>query len=166
MNTQKQISKKEIWEILRRVKDPEIPVLTIEELGILREVEWKEGIWQIHITPTYVGCPAMDMITRYIQLTLDEHDIKNYNIHTLLSPAWTTDWIQPDALVKLKKFGIAPPMEQSHNKRDLLGRSQNVPCPRCDSTDTELISHFGSTACKAQYQCKACQEPFEYFKCH
>lgn len=154
-----------IRSLLEKVKDPEIPVLTIQDLGILRDVQFENDRYIITITPTYVGCPAMNLIERYIQLCLDEEGIENYEIKTVLSPAWTTDWMTEEGKEKLKNYGIAPPVQQNRIRRLENGEGMIV-CPRCKSKDTRVLSQFGATACKAQYQCNSCHEPFEYFKCH
>lgn len=153
--------KETIVTILREVADPEIPVLTIADLGILRDVEIRGDEINVIITPTYNGCPAMDMIAMNIRLALLEHGYKNIKITSVLSPAWTTDWISEEGKRKLKEYGIAPPVTRSDVPSDLL-----IECPQCHSTNTRLISEFGSTACKALYQCNDCKEPFDYFKCH
>lgn len=153
--------KETIVTILREVPDPEIPVLTIADLGILRDVEISNDGINVIITPTYNGCPAMDMIAMNIRLALLEHGYKNIKITSVLSPAWTTDWMSEEGKRKLKEYGIAPPASRSDVPSDLL-----IECPQCHSTNTRLISEFGSTACKALYQCNDCKEPFDYFKCH
>lgn len=166
------ISKKKIWEILEQVTDPEIPVLTITDLGILRDVrplpaspEWGgEPGFEVVITPTYSGCPAMDMIAMNIKLALLENGYKNIKITSVLTPAWTTDWMSQEGKSKLKEYGIAPP--QAESGRFKRPGSFHVPCPQCNSSNTKCISEFGSTACKALYQCNDCKEPFDYFKCH
>ncbi len=152
--------RKAIWSILQQVPDPEIPVLSILDLGIVRDVKINGDEIEIVITPTYSGCPAMDMISMDIRLKLIEHGYKNIKISSILSPAWTTDWMTEDGKRKLVEYGIAPPKMQS----DL---SDTPPiCPQCKSPHTKLLSQFGSTACKALYQCNDCKEPFDYFKCH
>jgi ring-1,2-phenylacetyl-CoA epoxidase subunit PaaD len=152
-----------IWQILSTVTDPEIPVLTIIDLGIVRDVKQAEdGSIEVIITPTYTGCPAMDMITMDIKMKLLENGYKNIKVTSVLSPAWTTDWMSEEGKQKLKEYGIAPPLSSGHSKWP----DDNVPCPLCRSTNTKLISEFGSTACKALYQCNDCKEPFDYFKCH
>lgn len=149
-----------IWKLLEQVPDPEIPVLSILDLGIVRDVKLHEGQAEIIITPTYSGCPAMDAISMDIRLKLIEHGYKNSKITSVLSPAWTTDWMTEEGKIKLNKYGIAPPKMSN----DL---SDSTPvCPQCHSADTKLLSQFGSTACKALYQCNDCKEPFDYFKCH
>lgn len=156
-----------IYEILETVSDPEIPVLTILDLGIVRNVKLDadSGEVEVVITPTYSGCPAMDFIEVNIRAALEEAGISDAKITTTLSPAWTTDWLTKSGKAKLKEYGIAPPVG-SADKLSLLGEKTAVECPRCGSTDTRLVSQFGSTACKALYQCKSCLEPFDYFKCH
>ena len=157
----------EIRQILSAVCDPEIPVLTIADLGILRDVQIVNDTIEITITPTYTGCPAMDMITMNIRLALIENGYKNISIKSILSPAWTTDWMTEAGKEKLKAYGIAPPnTTQSVCEPKLFAEAEAIQCPRCNSWHTKLISQFGSTACKALYQCKDCQEPFDYFKCH
>jgi ring-1,2-phenylacetyl-CoA epoxidase subunit PaaD len=160
------IDKQKVWDILATVTDPEVPVLTIIDLGILRDViisplsEGLEEVVEIIITPTYTGCPAMDMISMDIKLKLLENGLKNFKITSVLSPAWTTDWMSEDGKRKLKEYGIAAP----NKKYDIA--ADGVECPLCNSINTKLISQFGSTACKALYQCQDCKEPFDYFKCH
>lgn len=155
-----------IQSILEQVVDPEIPVLTIADLGILRSVEWNQEKeqWIINITPTYSGCPATDLISTQIRLTLLEHGIRNFSIRQVLSPAWTTDWMNEAAKEKLRQYGIAPPVGKSLDEATLENTA--VPCPRCGSTHTKLVSAFSSTACKAFYECLDCLEPFDHFKCH
>jgi ring-1,2-phenylacetyl-CoA epoxidase subunit PaaD len=161
MVTDASIEEKKIWSILETVTDPEVPVLTIIDLGIVRNViVQSDGSIEIVITPTYTGCPAMDMITMNIKLALAEHGYKNVKITSVLSPAWTTDWMSEEGKRKLKEYGIAPP-----DKKIIIPKD-GVECPLCHSLNTRLISEFGSTACKALYQCNDCKEPFDYFKCH
>ena len=152
------------WDAAARVVDPEIPVLTIADLGVLREVEVKDGCAEVAITPTYSGCPAMNMIALEIELALEREGFVRPKIRTVLSPAWTTDWMSEDGRRKLRDYGIAPPLAAS-SRRALFG-VQEVACPQCSSADTELLSEFGSTSCKALWRCKSCREPFDYFKCH
>lgn len=156
------ITEKKIWQILEMVTDPEIPVLTIMDLGIVRDIKVIGREIEIIITPTYTGCPAMDMIAANIRLALIENGYKNIKVTSVLSPAWTTDWITDTGKEKLKKYGIAPPLSKS----DRHGLTGIIQCPQCQSYNTKLISQFGSTACKALYQCNECKEPFDYFKCH
>jgi len=152
------------WNAVASVVDPEIPVLTIADLGVLREVTVRDGEVEVAITPTYSGCPAMNMIALEIELALEREGFRRPKIRTVLSPAWTTDWMSEDGRRKLREYGIAPPLPSS-SRRALFG-VQEVACPQCGSKDTELISEFGSTSCKALWRCKSCREPFEYFKCH
>jgi ring-1,2-phenylacetyl-CoA epoxidase subunit PaaD len=152
------------WAVAAGVVDPEIPVLTIADLGVLREVTIEDGRVEVTITPTYSGCPAMNMITLEIELALEREGFRNATVRTVLSPAWTTDWLSEDGRRKLRDYGIAPP-QATGSRRGLFG-VEHVMCPQCGSSDTELLSEFGSTACKALWRCKTCQEPFDYFKCH
>ena len=152
------------WDAAARVVDPEIPVLTIADLGVLREVNVSDGHVEVAITPTYSGCPAMNMIALEIELALEREGFAKPKIRTVLSPAWTTDWMSEDGRRKLREYGIAPP-QPAGSRRALFG-VQEVACPQCGSTHTELLSEFGSTSCKALWRCKACREPFDYFKCH
>ena len=152
------------WNVAASVVDPEIPVLTIADLGVLREVTVRDGDVEVAITPTYSGCPAMNMIALEIELALDSAGFPNAKVRTVLSPAWTTDWMSEEGRRKLRDYGIAPPQPAS-SRRALFG-AQSVACPQCGSEDTELLSEFGSTSCKALWRCTACLEPFDYFKCH
>ena len=154
-----------IRSLLEQVTDPEIPVLTIADLGILRDVYWEDEQLVVAITPTYSGCPAMDTIEKDILFTLKNAGYDNIRVKTQLAPAWTTDWLSQAGREKLERIGIAPPAESSGNKRSLMGALPIVRCPRCKSTNTDVISHYGSTACKALYKCNDCLEPFDYFKC-
>lgn len=161
------ISKEWIMTLLEQVKDPEVPVLSIVDLGIIREVNINDNQVEIIITPTYSGCPAMDAIQLDIRLKLIEQEIRNLTIKTVLHPAWTTDWMSEEGKRKLKEYGIAPPNpKQQVCRQDLFVSDEAVACPRCGSYHTKRISEFGSTACKALYQCEDCREPFDYFKCH
>lgn len=161
------IAEKNIWSILAKVCDPEVPVLTILDLGIVRNVQINGEKTEIIITPTYTGCPAMDMIAMNIRLLLAEYGYKNVTVTTVLSPAWTTDWMTEEGKQKLKAYGIAPPNPKQQVCNDkLFAAAEAVQCPYCNSYHTTRISEFGSTACKALYQCKECNEPFDYFKCH
>lgn len=158
-------SEKEIFEVLEKIPDPEIPVISIVELGIVRGVSIDNNIAEILITPTYSGCPAMKQIEDDIKSHLEYAGISS-KIKMVYSPAWTTDWITDEAKEKLRKYGIAPPEHSSIDKRVLMGLEPRVvACPICKSKNTEIISQFGSTACKALYKCKDCLEPFDYFKC-
>ncbi|OYU92170.1 MAG: phenylacetate-CoA oxygenase subunit PaaJ [Bradyrhizobiaceae bacterium PARB1] len=152
------------WAAAAQVADPEIPVLTIADLGVLRDIAVVDGQVEVTITPTYSGCPAMNMIALEIELALAREGIANSVVTTVLSPAWTTDWMSDEGRRKLKDYGIAPP-QQGGGRRTLFGEQQ-VACPQCGSTATEVLSEFGSTSCKALWRCKSCREPFDYFKCH
>ena len=164
------IEEQKIWRLLETVSDPEIPVLSVIDLGIVRNVKVLDsnppsgdgGEIDIFITPTYSGCPAMDMIAMNIKLALIEHGYQNIKIISVLSPAWTTDWMTEAGKNKLKEYGIAPPSTRS-DRPDL---NPIVECPQCHSHNTKCISEFGSTACKSLYQCNDCKEPFDLFKCH
>jgi ring-1,2-phenylacetyl-CoA epoxidase subunit PaaD len=166
---------KKIWSILEKITDPEVPVLSILDLGIVRNVILHqktpptsgEGGLEVVITPTYSGCPAMDVISMNIKIALLENGFKNVKVITVLSPAWTTDWMSEEGKQKLKAYGIAPPNPgQQVCNNDLFASHEAVQCPQCNSYHTHRISEFGSTACKALYQCDDCKEPFDYFKCH
>ncbi len=151
------------WSAAAQVVDPEIPVLTIEDLGVLRTVTEHGGTVEVAITPTYSGCPAMNMIALEVGLALDRAGIRN-RVRTVLAPAWTTDWMTPDGREKLRAYGIAPPTRAAG--RRALFSADEAACPRCGSDDTECIAEFGSTSCKALWRCLACREPFDQFKCH
>jgi ring-1,2-phenylacetyl-CoA epoxidase subunit PaaD len=147
------------------VVDPEIPVLTIADLGVLRDVVIAEdGTVEVAITPTYSGCPAMSMIAVEIDLALARAGFPHARVKTILSPAWTTDWMSEDGRRKLREYGIAPPTRGAG--RDALFGAAEITCPRCGSTQTEKLSEFGSTSCKSLWRCLACREPFDHFKCH
>ena len=149
---------------LETVTDPELPFLTIADMGILRDVrETPGGVIEVDITPTYSGCPATDVIRLDVEVALAKAGLPQAQVRTVLLPAWTTDWLSPEARAKLLANGIAPPVKAA-GKRALFA-SEDVTCPRCGGHDTQRVSEFGSTACKAQYRCTACHEPFEYFKC-
>jgi ring-1,2-phenylacetyl-CoA epoxidase subunit PaaD len=152
------------WDAAASVVDPEIPVLTIADLGVLRDVVLDGEHVEVAITPTYSGCPAMNMIALEIELALERAGFRQAKVRTVLSPAWTTDWMSEEGRQKLRAYGIAPP-QASTSRRALFG-AQTVTCPQCGSEDTELLSDFGSTSCKALWRCKSCREPFDYFKCH
>lgn len=156
---------KAILDILSSVCDPEIPVLTIEDLGIIRSVDFIEGKPLITITPTYSGCPAMTMIEVEMRTAMLAAGIADFEIKTTLSPPWTTDWISQFGLKKLEEYGIAPPEKSATSKLALFGKDSEVTCPQCGSKHTEMVSRFGSTACKSMYKCLDCKEPFDYFKC-
>lgn len=175
------------WQILETVTDPEIPVLSIVDLGIVREVRINGNVISqqyditdnqalqsnatnpniaITITPTYSGCPAMYAIEEDIKKAFAQNNLPQIQIITTLSPPWTTDWLSMHGRQKLKEYGIAPPEESTSDKSFLVGKKRNITCPFCNGQNTELISQFGSTACKALHRCKDCLEPFDYFKCH
>lgn len=169
------IDEKEIWTILEEVKDPEIPVLSVIDLGIVRDVHLTPPLStgtveapgvRLTITPTYSGCPAMDVISMDIRLKLIEKGYRNIFIEQQLSPAWTTDWMSEEGKQKLKAFGIAPPNPKQQFCTSEMFQQEVVQCPRCDSYHTQLISQFGSTACKSMYRCLDCKEAFDHFKCH
>ena len=157
----------QVRQILENVTDPEIPVLTVADLGIIRDVKVNEdGRLEIVITPTYSGCPAMNMIEVNIRAVLQEAGYDSVVVTTVLSPAWTTDWMTESGKRKLKAYGIAPPEPGNVDKHALFQEEKRVECPRCSSRNTKMIAQFGSTACKAMYRCLDCLEPFDYFKCH
>ena len=168
-------AEQKIWQILEEVKDPEIPVLSIVDLGIVRNIQCISPLSssavevpevRLTITPTYSGCPAMDAIQMDIRLKLLEKGYKNILINHSLSPAWTTDWMTENGRIKLKEYGIAPPNPKQQFCSVEMFQQEAVQCPRCSSFHTEVISRFGSTACKALYRCLNCKEAFDYFKCH
>ena len=153
-----------VWRLASTVVDPEIPVLTIEDLGILRDVELTETGVTVTITPTYSGCPAMDAIRDDLLAVLRPAGLGDVEVRTSLSPAWTTDWMSEDGKRKLAEYGIAPPTGRSHVPQGPIRLTLATRCPRCGSADTVEISRFGSTSCKALYECRSCLEPFDYFK--
>lgn len=157
------LDRDEILGWLAKVPDPEIPVLSIMDLGIVRDVQCDAGV-VVSLSPTYSGCPATEVIERSVIAALEDHGIADVSIKRVLSPPWTTDWISDAGRSKLREYGIAPPL-RSGSKRALLHGQHLVSCPRCESQKTEVVSEFGSTACKASYRCTECLEPFEYFKC-
>jgi ring-1,2-phenylacetyl-CoA epoxidase subunit PaaD len=159
--------KQQILSLLEQVPDPEVPVLSVIDLGIVRDVKRQGAEIEVIITPTYSGCPAMDVINMQIRMILLEHGYKNVRITTALSPAWTTEWMSDAGKKKLKAYGIAPPNPlQTVCDVKLFAEEEAVQCPHCQSYNTSMISRFGSTACKALYKCNHCLEPFDYFKCH
>lgn len=171
-------SVEQIWGWLGDVPDPEIPAISIVDLGIVRDVSWNDEVEPpkliVTVTPTYSGCPATEVIASSIRDALKEHGIEQPVLKTQLSPAWTTDWLAPSAREKLRGYGITPPsgnanehvVDISRLSRRALPAAPEVACPLCGSLHTELTSQFGSTPCKALYRCKACREPFDYFKAH
>jgi ring-1,2-phenylacetyl-CoA epoxidase subunit PaaD len=164
VDTQK-LSEEDIWQELAPITDPEIPVITIEDLGILRKVERQGEKVVVTITPTYSGCPAMSAIGLEIRIKLKELGFEEVEIKNQLSPAWNTDWLSEVGRQKLEEYGIAPPQATGH-VLSLFGEEPDIRCPHCKSENTHLVSQFGSTSCKALYQCNDCLEPFDYFKCH
>lgn len=160
------VSEQDIWRILEEVKDPEVPVLSVVDLGIVRKVSTEGDHIDITITPTYSGCPAMDVISMDIRLKLLEKGFRNIQVRQSLSPAWTTDWMSEAGKQKLKAFGIAPPNPKQQFCHTEMFAEEAVQCPHCGSHHTRLVSQFGSTACKSMYQCADCREAFDYFKCH
>ena len=158
------VTKDQVWHWLEEVSDPEVPVLTVVDLGVILDVEIRKEHCEIKITPTYSGCPAMKTIEEDIIAKLKEKGVQSVKVDLVLSPAWTTDWISENGRNKLLEYGIAPPTDEV-DKSVLFAEPPKVGCPRCASQNTRMISLFGSTACKAQYQCNECLEPFDYFKC-
>ncbi len=156
-----------IWNYLEEIKDPEVPVLSIVDLGIVRDVSIDDQRVVVTITPTYTGCPAMDMIAASIKMELMARGFADVLVKFVISPAWTTDWMTEKGKQQLKEYGIAPPNPRQQICNDkLFAPDEAVQCPQCESWHTHRISEFGSTACKALYQCDDCKEPFDYFKCH
>lgn len=164
MTIDKQHIEKELIPVLEKVSDPEIPVLTIIDMGVVREAKEENGLVSVKITPTYSGCPAMDVIGDDIIKAFSEIG-KKAEVDLILSPAWTTDWITPKGRKALEDYGIAAPLDPTADKEVLLGEKRMVKCPNCSSTKTVVVSQFGSTACKALFKCEDCKEPFDYFKC-
>ncbi len=158
---------KAIWKILEEVCDPEIPVLSVIDLGIVRKINLDTSGVEIVITPTYSGCPALKQIEADIKSCLLAHGYTNIWVNTTLSPAWTTDWMSEAGKIKLKNYGIAPPHPtMTVCNLQMFQEEEAIQCPQCNSYNTQLVSRFGSTACKALYRCNDCSEPFDYFKCH
>ena len=162
----------QVWHWLDAVPDPEIPVISVVDLGIVRDVSWEGDTLQVAVTPTYSGCPATSVINFEIEKKLRENGVDDLRLERQLSPPWTTDWIKPAARDALKAYGIAPPIDGTAADGVIAGRiarlsgdNLKVECPRCGSTKTEKVSQFGSTPCKASYRCTDCLEPFDYFKC-
>ncbi|AOY99928.1 phenylacetate-CoA oxygenase subunit PaaJ [Cupriavidus sp. USMAHM13] len=168
----------QVWAWLDKVPDPEVPVISVVDLGIVRDVAWLDDTCVVTITPTYSGCPAMTAIREEIERTLAAHGVGHVSVQTRLAPAWTTDWMSARGKASLSGYGIAPPAEQAIDISGLrgaggslaIGRKASpalvVACPHCGSRHTRLVSQFGSTACKALYRCGDCKEPFDYFKAH
>jgi ring-1,2-phenylacetyl-CoA epoxidase subunit PaaD len=158
------LTTEQAWNILGRVPDPEIPAISVTELGIVRDVQAAADGVDVVVTPTYSGCPATEAIERSIREALAAAGAREVRVRQRLSPAWTTDWIDDAARERLRSYGIAPPGERQQGAEQPVSFVARVACPRCESTDTERLSQFGATACKALYRCRACREPFEYFK--
>ncbi len=154
------------WDALASVEDPEIPTVSIVDLGMVRGVKpLPDGTLEVEISPTYVGCPATEVIRRSAERALGSAGIGGFVVTSVLSPAWTSDWITAEGRGKLESYGIVPPERSTGSLRDVLRKNLPLKCPRCRSADTETLSEFGSTPCKALHRCRACLEPFEYFKC-
>ena len=158
----------QVYGWLEAVRDPEVPVLSIQDLGILRNVSISDqNEVRVTITPTYSGCPAMDVIGMNIRMALAGRGFAKVDVDMQLSPAWTTDWMSEDGKRKLREYGIAPPARMAASgEPGLFEEDEAIACPHCGSADTKLVSNYGATACKAMYQCNSCHEPFEHFKCH
>ena len=164
-NIKENITTDKIWKLMEDINDPEIPVLSITDLGIVRDIKLTDSGVEVFITPTYSGCPAMDVISMNIRMTLLKEGFGKVKITQQLSPAWTTDWMTEKGKERLMAYGISPPVGKSVDKKHAT-EVLKIPCPLCYSKNTRLVSQFGSTACKALYQCNDCLEPFDYFKCH
>lgn len=158
------LTREHVLDLLENVKDPEVPVISVRELGVLRDVDVNDGKVLVTITPTYTGCPAMDVMREDIVKELQGAGIEEVEVKQILAPAWTTDWISDAGKAKLRAYGIAPP-EKTADIRALKGDLPIVECPQCGSKDTVMLSVFGSTACKALWKCNNCLEPFDQFKC-
>jgi ring-1,2-phenylacetyl-CoA epoxidase subunit PaaD len=159
------ISNEHILSLLNEIPDPEIPVISIVELGVIREVKPDGNFIEVIITPTYSGCPAMKQMEADVRKKLTENGFEKIKITTVFNPAWTTDWMSLEARQKLQDYGIAPPEESTNDKSFLTNKPKFITCPRCKSKNTVMVSQFGSTACKALYKCHDCLEAFDYFKC-
>lgn len=168
------VSEDIVWKWLSEIPDPEIPVLSLTDLGVIRDVTWQDETLVVTVTPTYSGCPATAVINLDIETKLLECGVSNVRLEQQLSPPWTTDWLSEAGREKLRAYGIAPPVDGTRSDGSSAGRLARltgqgdfkVACPRCGSENTEKISQFGSTPCKAAYRCRSCLEPFDYFKCH
>ena len=165
------VTVEQVWDWLGEVADPEIPVISVVDLGIVRAVRFEGGQCVVTITPTYSGCPAMQVISDSVSDALRAHGIEDVRIDSRLAPAWTTDWMSEAGKAALKGYGIAPPVQQAIDISGLHAgirrrAAPDVSCPHCGSPHTQLTSEFGSTPCKALYKCLDCREPFDYFKCH
>lgn len=159
------ITKEHIFSLLHEIPDPEIPVISIVELGVIRDFFIKDKSIEVVITPTYSGCPAMKQMEDDVRKKLLQNGFEQVKISTVYNPAWTTDWLSQEARHKLQNYGIAPPEESTTDKSFLTNKPKEVTCPRCKSKNTTQVSQFGSTACKALYKCNDCLEAFDYFKC-
>ena len=157
--------REQILNLLSQIPDPEIPVISIVELGVIRDVKNEGAAVEVIITPTYSGCPAMKQMEDDVVKKLRANGFEAVKVTMSYSPAWTTDWLSAEAKEKLQRYGIAPPEEKTTDKSFITGMHKQITCPRCKSRNTKMISQFGSTACKALYQCEDCLEPFDYFKC-
>jgi len=155
----------EAWHTLRDVPDPEIPVISVVDLGIVRDIRENEGVLEVDLTPTYSGCPATQVIEDAVREALTEKGFERFEITTVLSPPWSTEMISEEAKEKLRDYGIAPPAQESIDKQALMGEPRMIVCPNCQSNNTKMVSQFGSTPCKAHFKCIDCLEPFDYFKC-
>lgn len=164
MVTSNHISVIEVYNLISDIPDPEIPVITIKDLGMLRKVDYTDENYVVTITPTYTACPAMKLIEDQIKERLHEHHIDNVKVNLTYTPAWTTDWLSEEAKQKMREYGIAPPTHSSCSK--IFAVEEHIQCPQCKSKNSSVISKFGSTACKALYKCNDCKEVFDYFKCH
>lgn len=153
------------WQLLEEVKDPEIPVLSVVDLGVIREIKDETDHLHVVITPTYSGCPAMEVIEREVKEALENGGFEKVRIETSIHPAWTTDWMSESGKRKLLEYGISPPESTTADKSVLTGQPKEVICPNCRSYNTRLQSQFGSTPCKSLYVCNECLEPFDHFKC-
>ena len=160
------INQAKIIERIKNIPDPEIPVISIADLGILRDIVFTGDKAEVIITPTYSGCPAMKVIEDEIKEVMREEGVADVKVKLAYSPVWTTDWLSEDAKERLRAYGISPPEKTSSDKNLLAVHKKEIKCPRCGSVKTIMVSPFGSTACKALYKCENCLEPFDYFKCH
>lgn len=160
------MDEKDVWNLLDGVPDPEIPVISVVELGVVRDVKVDDDAVEIKLTPTYIGCPALHVFEDDIINKLKENGFNEIKITKVYAPAWTTDWLSEDAKRKLRESGIAPPEKKTSDKGTLLGSLKKITCPYCNSENTTLTSQFGSTACKSLHFCESCVQPFEHFKCH
>ena len=154
-----------VWQLLSKVEDPEIPVISVVELGIVRDVRYEDHKLLVDITPTYSGCPATQVIEEAVIEALQKGGIEDFEVRTVLSPPWSTTMLTDEGRRKLSEYGIAPPADESADKKALMGEARVLKCPHCGSKNTHMVSQFGSTPCKAHFKCLDCLEPFDYFKC-